>query len=172
MKNVIVSSHFKEMKLGNAKDETFLFFRSWGARGTGGEIGQIMDIPYSNFLINKIQVKIDNKYDTCWVRLHIRSVINDRPADELLTANVIQPVYSTNSSDNIDFDLSDKNVEINANRIFVGFEVLDCRSKDAITHSICFVGSEYGQHMFKPYVDAKWDTDAMFSIHIKMLLKY
>ena len=173
LKAVIINSHFKEMKFGNAKDESFLFFRSWGAKGTAGEIGQVMHLPYINYSIKNIQIRIDNKYDTCWVRLHIRKVLgNNMPDEELLKENIIKPVYSTTSNDNIEFDLSDKNIEMNTDSIFIGFEVLDCRSKDEISHSVCFVGSEYGQHVFKPFANSKWDVDGLFSIHIKMLLKY
>lgn len=172
LNNVIVSSHFKEMKFGNAKDENFLFFRAWNAKGTGGEIGQIVEVPYNSFTINRVQIRIDNKYDTCWVRLHIRNVYGEKPGEELLSENVIRQVYTTNSTDNIEFDLTGKNPEINSNKVFVGFEVLDCRSSDGMQHSVCFVGSEYGQHTFKPYVNSKWEYDAMFSISIKMLLKY
>ena len=173
LKAVIINSHFKEMKFGNAKDESFLFFRSWGAKGTAGEIGQVMEIPHDSYMIKNIQIKIDNKYDTCWVRLHIRKVLdNNMPDAELLKENIIKPIYATNSNDNIEFDLSGKDIEINTKKIFVGFEVLDCRSKDEFSHSICFVGSEYGQHLFKPFANSKWDVDGMFSIYIKMLLKY
>jgi hypothetical protein len=172
LNNVIINSHFKELKLGNAKDESFQFFRSWGAKGTGGEIGQIMEIPYTSFSIQKVQIKIDNKYDTCWVRLHIRDVVDGNPGRELLKENIIRQIHTTTSNDNIDFDLSDNNIEVTNNKIFIGFEVLDCKSQDELQHSICFVGSEYGQHTYKPFSASKWDWDAMFSIHVKMLLKY
>lgn len=172
LNNVIVSSHFKEMKFGNAKDETFLFFRAWNAKGTGGEIGQVVEVPYNSFTINRVLIKMDNKYDTCWVRLHIRAVNGEQPGEELLNENVIRQVYTTNSTNQIEFDLTGKNPEINSNKVFVGFEVLDCRSADGMTHSVCFVGNEYGQHTFKPFVNSKWEYDAMFSISIKMLLKY
>jgi len=33
-------------------------------------------------------------------------------------------------------------------------------------------GSEYGQHTYKPFVSSKWNGIGMFSIHIKMALKY
>jgi hypothetical protein len=173
LNNVIVKSHFKELKLGNAKEETFLFFRAWGAKGTGGEIGQIMEVPINSFSIHKVEIKIDNKYDTCWVRLHVRSVTSTgQPGEELLKENIIKPIFSTNSNDSITFELQGDDFEVSNNKIFVGFEVLDCRSGDGRLHSICFVGSEYGQHTFKPFANTKWDWDAMFSIHIKMTLKY
>jgi len=90
----------------------------------------------------------------------------------LLKENVIKQIFTTNSTDSITFELEGDDYDVANKKIFVGFEVLDCRSKDQMQHSICFVGSEYGQHTFKPFVSSKWDWDAMFSIHIKMLLKY
>jgi hypothetical protein len=173
LNNVIVKSHFKELKLGNAKEETFLFFRAWAAKGTGGEIGQVLEVPDTSLSIHNVSIKIDNKNDTCWVRLHVRRVTTTgQPGEELLKENIIKPIYRTTSDDSIDFDLGSLEVELLNKKIFVGFEVLDCHSKDELMHSICFVGSEYGQHTFKQYANAKWDWDAMFSIHIKMLLKY
>ena len=171
LNNVFVKSNFREQIVGTSTDNSFLFFRTW-VKGTGGEIGQVMDMPNSQFMINRIQTKIDNKNDTCWVRLHVRKVTPmGEPGEELLRENIVKAIYQTTSEDVINFELGNLELDVPNKKIFIGFEVLSCRSKDQLPHSICFVGSEYGQHNFKYYANSLWNQDPVFSIHIKMILR-
>ena len=70
------------------------FFRGWYSYKTGGEIGNIIDVPHRVYKIDKILFKVDNKYDTCLIRLHIRKIENGWPAGELLTEDIIIPVFT------------------------------------------------------------------------------
>jgi len=169
LKPVVVKSHFRERNIG-MKNEAFLFFRTWQGIGSGGEIGQIMRIPAGPVSIHRVRVKIDNKYDSCRVRLRIRNVVKNEPAEDLITENIIQQIGQTTSEDNIDFDIPENMLDLKERKVYVGFEILDAGSVDSLKHSVSFVGNEYGLHLYKSYSNSTWEWEQHFGLYIKMSL--
>jgi len=67
----------------------------WGGDdfGKGHELGLKINLGESPVLIKSLHVRVHkNSFDTCLLRLHIRNIINEAPADELLTQNIVVPV--------------------------------------------------------------------------------
>ena len=149
------------------------FFRGWYSYKTGGEIGKIISLPHKVYKIDKIFFKVDNKYDTCLVRLHIRNVENSWPGQELLTEEFIIPVFQLSITDQpCVFDLSQYNLVLKEKEVFIGFEVIECSSSSQPHSSLSFVGTENGDYLFKQYATAYWTKENNFSIYFGLNLQY
>ena len=149
------------------------FFRGWYSYKTGGEIGNIIAVPHKMYKLNKIFFKVDNKYDTCLIRLHVRKIENSLPAGELLTEDLIMPVYQRSIYDEASFfDLSELNLVLSEKMIFIGFEVIDCSHSTPPPYSLSFVGAENGQYVFKPFANSLWEKQNNFSIYFELGLEY
>ena len=169
---VTVRTFFNQNAI-DINSEGFEFFRGWYNVMTGGEIGRILEVPHEEYQIEKIRFKTDNKCDTCLIRLHIREVINDLPGKEILKDNIIIPISSLTSKDKSpEFDLHDYNIVLADKKIYIGFEVINCHSEVSGIKSLCFVGTEFGQYVYKTFVDATWEKDEMYSIYVQLSLKY
>ena len=150
-------SFIKESILGNSSMDGAMF-RAWYDYKTGGEIGKIISVPETQYKIEKIRFRVDNKCDTCWMRLHIRKVVNNEPGEELLKQNIIFPVTSYSLNDaGPEIDLSDYNIILSDYTIFVSFEVINCSSAEPAYSSLCFIGEENGEYVYKSFVNSDWE---------------
>ena len=155
--NVTHVSFIKESILGNSSMNGAMF-RAWYDYKTGGEIGKIINVPESQYRIDKIRFRVDNKCDTCWMRLHIRKVVNNQPGEELLKQEIIFPVTSYSLKDaGPEIDLSDYNIVLSDFTIFVSLEVINCSSAESNFSSLCFIGEENGEYVYKSFVNSDWE---------------
>ena len=123
--------------------------------------------------INKIFFKVDNMYDTCHIRLHIRKVENSWPSSELLTEDIIIPIYKRSMIDGTSvFDLSKQNLVLSEKTLFIGFEVIDCSNSTKPPTSISFVGTDNGEYIFKSFSSSSWEKQNNFSIYFELGLQY
>jgi carboxypeptidase-like protein len=168
---VTLNSFMSSATIGSNNGE-FTFYRGWFEQKTGGEIGREIVIPHKKFKLDKIFFKADNTCDTCWIRLHIRKMKGDLPGDELLSDNIIVPFSKLNYADQPAFDLTEYNVILSEKRIFIGFEVLSCSNTESKTSSLCFIGTEYGNYLYKSYSTSQWEDGPFYNIDISVFLKY
>jgi hypothetical protein len=88
---VIVSGNNKFRKIGTFKTSNFGEFWGWGGTfiGKGHERGLFLDLGSRNVKVEDINVEIHkHSFDTVFFRIHIRSVKNGLPFEELLTENI------------------------------------------------------------------------------------
>ena len=169
---VSIFSLVKKRRISSLRGESS-FFRGWYSHKTGGEIGNIISIPNQHYKINKIFFKVDNMYDTCNIRLHIRKVENSWPSSELLTEDIILPIHKRSMIDGANvFDLSKQNLVLSEKTLFVGFEVIDCSNSTRPPKSISFVGTDNGEYIFKSFSGSSWDKQYNFSIYFELGLQY
>jgi hypothetical protein len=156
--NVTHVSFIKESILGNSSMSGSIF-RGWYDYKTGGEIGKIFSVPENQYKIDRIRFRVDNKCDTCWMRLHIRKMVNSEPGEELLKQNIIFPVTSYSSKDaGPEIDLSEYNIVLSDYIILVSLEVINCSSSESNLSSLCFMGEENGEYVYKSFVNSEWET--------------
>jgi hypothetical protein len=173
LETVIVKSFSNYQTFGSNK-VTAAFFRSWNVNNTGGEIGLIFNFPYSEYTIDKIRFKVNNGCDSCNIRLHIRNIINGKPAEDLLSDTIIAVVKSIHMDDKIpEFDLTAFNfIYYNLPKIFISLEVLNCKSEIGNQCSFSFVGTEKGKYTFKSKNSADWETIEDYSIYMRLITRY
>jgi len=163
LENVIVISTLK----GDYRK--FAYYRSWNEKGTGGEIGQVIELPKKNMKLKAVDVKINQNYDTCWLKLHLRSVGGMLPEEELLKDEIIVP--ATVKYGLMEFDLSEKDIKLSRRMVFVGFEVLKCSTPRSDIPSFFFMGSEEGENLFRDTPKANWNSGSRYTIYIRLLLE-
>ena len=130
-------------------------------------------MPHKIYKLSKIFFKVDNKYDTCLIRLHVRKIENSWPAGELLTEDIILPVFQRSIYDNANvFDLSALNLVLSEKMLFIGFEVIDCSQSTPPPNSLSFVGTDNGGYVFKPFANSTWEKQNNFSIYFEIGLEY
>ena len=157
LENVTHISFIKESILGNSSMSGAMF-RGWYDYKTGGEIGKIFSVPENQYKIERIRFRVDNKCDTCWMRLHIRKMVNDEPGEELLKQNIIFPITSYSLKDaGPEIDLSDYNIVLSDYTILVSLEVINCNSTESNLSSLCFIGEENGEYVYKSFVNSDWE---------------
>ena len=137
-----------------------------------GEIGYIFEMPARSFLVDKVHVKINHNYDTCWLKLHLRNVgISglDLPGDEVLKKEVVLPV--TLKYGLVEFDLKGEPVNIPTNQIYVGFELLRCGCTESTAPSFFFMGSEKGVNFYRENQRAVWERSSQYTIYVRLVTK-
>lgn len=151
----------------------YSIYRAWYEYKTGGEIGSVFRFPHKKFKIDRILFKTDNKCDTCLVRLHIRKMLNGKPADELLKKNIILPVYASSFEDAApEFILDDEDVVLSETEIFIGLEVLACTCETEKNFSISFGGTESGEFYYKSFAYSPWEKETSYGLYMRITLKY
>ena len=89
------------------------------------EIGLKIDLGEMPALVKKMHVRVrDNSFDSCLFRLHVRNIVNELPADELLIENIFVPV--TKRSGWVVIDLSKYNLVFQG-EIFLSLELLETK---------------------------------------------
>jgi hypothetical protein len=172
LETVIVRSFSKEDVAG-AKIETVGYFRSWNTKGAGGEIGREIIVAHKEYQVAKVRFKIYSSCDTSIIRLHIREFVDGRPGEELLTDSIAQTINNAAIADKAyEFDLSNYNIILKNNDIFVSFEVLKGARKDNSSCSFAFVGSEPGIYQYKSTPYDGWTSTQDYTIFMKVYFKY
>jgi len=162
-------------KSGKMGDDTtnYSYYRGWYEYRTGGEIGRIVNVLHKKYKLNRITFQVDNKCDTCWLRLRVRKVTHFEPAEDLLQQSVIIPITKHTPNDGvIEFDVSDLGLLLREKKIYIGFEVIDCKNNDNTPLSFCFIGADYGEHYFRKFPTVKWVTDENYGLYLKMFFDY
>ena len=170
---VTVRTFSSETVVGTS-NETVGYFRSWNHKNTGGEIGRIFRLSYEEYLMDKIKFKINNMCNSCLIRLHIRSVVDGRPAQELLSDSVFITVNRLTLDDKpATIDLSKYELVFSQEEIFIGLEVINCKpypgEKDC---SLSFTGNEEGYFHYRSSLTDYWEKTDAFSIYLKLYLRY
>lgn len=171
METVVVRSFGKEDVAG-AKSDNVGYFRSWNADHTGGEIGRVFYMPYSEYQLTRLRFKLFSTCDTCLIKLHIREMKGGIPGDEILEKQVIQNFpHAVSAEKTCDIDLLKYKLILDNENIFIGLEVLK-GSSGAASCSVSFVGSEAGNYMYKFDEEGDWRSSDDFAIHMKVFFRY
>ncbi len=158
MKGVTVKAFSNRSSTGSIY-ESAAFFRGWNYENTGGEIGRIINLPQTEYKLEKVKFKINNTCDSCLFQLHIRNVLYNLPGNDLLTDSISllinhQMVWSNARMP--EFDLSEYNIVLQGKQIFVGVEVKGCVQPTILPCSLSFVGTDKGGFVFKQNKKADW----------------
>ena len=103
----IVIKPGKLRKIGETKNLLWQFCSGWGGnnRGKGHEIGMQMELGELPVHVKSLHIHIyKQSFDSCFLRLHIRNIVNELPGNELLTQNIYIPI--TKTSGWVETDLS------------------------------------------------------------------
>lgn len=171
--NVTVKSFTSEGVVG-ATRESVGFFRSWNYDSTGGEIGRIFKLPYSEYKIDRVRFKISNLCNSCLLRLHIREVVDGEPGDELFSDSISLTVKgATLDGKAPEFNLTNYDMVFDQKEIFVGIEAIGCKptpgKKDC---SLCFAGTELGAYSYRSTRHSSWEKMDDFAIYMKLFMRY
>ena len=170
--SVMVYDFKNSSKLGD-DTASYSLYRGWYEYRTGGEIGRVIKVLHRKYKINKVAFQVDNKCDTCWLRLRVRKVVHFEPGDDLLTQSVIIPITKHTPKDGVlEFDISDLGLLLKEKNVYIGFEVINCKNTDGKPLSLCFIGADYGQHYFRKYPTVKWVNEDAYGLYLKMFFDY
>jgi len=150
----------------------FGYYREWNVKNQGGEIGYIFDLTDNKVQIEKVQVKINHNYDTCWLKLHLRDAAItglNRPDNELLKKDIILP--TTTKYGLIEFDLNWEQITMPTNRLYVGFELLRCGCSESSAPSFFFMGNEEGFNFYRESETSVWKRGGEHTIYVRMMTK-
>lgn len=168
---VIMRSRFR--KTIGVDSQSVLYVKSWPEIKTGGEIGNVYKIDNKPCKLEKVIFKMDNKYDSCQLRLHIRKCRGGFPAEELLTKDIIKsfPSHSILNKD-AEFDISEHNIVLDETEVFIGFEVIDCKGYALEKKSFSFLGVESGTQFYKLFSTSDWIPYDGYQLYIKMVVSF
>jgi CarboxypepD_reg-like domain len=153
--------------------ESVGYYRSWSYNHTGGEIGRIFKLPYKKFKIDKIRFKAGNTCDTCSLRLHMRTVVDGEPGEEIFKDSVLVLVNRLSLDSKIsEFDLTPFNFTFTQNEFFVGIELLNCGNGKNGTCAFNFAGTEKGEYFFKSNNSGQWKSTDDYTIYLKLFLRF
>ena len=150
----------------------FTYYRDWSVKNEGGEIGYIFDLPKTKIVLGKVQVKIYNNYDTCWLKLHLRDAAISGlglPENEILKKEVI--LATTEKNGLVQFNLNWEPVSIPNQRLYVGFELLRCGCSQSDAPTFFFVGNEAGLNYYKESEQAVWKRGGEYTIYVRLIMK-
>ncbi len=108
---VTVKPFGEAVKIGTTGFTRIGTWCGWGGSrfGKGNEIGTEMDMGDSPSYLQSLHVHVHRQaYDTSWYRLHIRTLEEDLPGEELLTDNII--VSISEESGWVELDLREYNI--------------------------------------------------------------
>jgi hypothetical protein len=172
MDAVVIKSFGKE-DIAGAQSEIVGYFRSWNTGRTGGEIGRSINVPHKEYQISKIRFKIYSSCDTCVIRLHIREFINRLPGTDLLKDTIEKTIIKADVADKAyEFDLSQYNIILSKENIFVSFEVRGGSNANYSNCSLAFVGSEPGIYIYRTRFYDDWTYTDDYAIFMKVFFKY
>jgi hypothetical protein len=111
VREVIIRPSDKLVKLGTTQYTRFGNCCGWGGSdfGEGNEIGTKIELGRLPMRIRRLHVHLlEQAFDSSIFRLHIRSIKDNLPLDELLNTNIMLTI--SKESGWIDFDLSKYNI--------------------------------------------------------------
>lgn len=170
----VVLKAYKNHSVEGSFSEVTGFFRSWTTRGGGGEIGRVIQVRSSDFKVEKVRFKSNNQCDTCFIRLHIRSVVNGYPSTDLLQDSITVEIHKSAFDDkSAEFDLTEKNIIIKNNTsVFIGLETIRCNSVNNTSCNLAYIGTEEGNYLYKADAYKEWEESGMHSLYLKMFYTY
>jgi CarboxypepD_reg-like domain len=173
LETVTIKSYSNEASEGSHSEVTG-YFRSWYTKKTGGEIGRILYVNSDDYKLERVRFKINNQCDTCVLRLHIRSLRNGIPDMDLLRDSISIVTGKMSFDDKFsEFDLRNYNIFIKKNKyVFVSLETLHCNSINNAPCSLCYIGTEQGNFLYRPKVYSDWEESTEHSIYLRMFYKY
>ena len=139
-----------------------------------GEIGRILYVNSDDYKLERVRFKINNQCDTCVLRLHIRALKNGIPDTDLLRDSISIVTSKLSFDDKFsEFDLRNYNILIRKNKyVFVSLETLHCNSINNAPCSLCYVGTEQGNFLYRPRDYSDWEESTEHSIYMRMFYKY
>ena len=164
LENVVVVSTLK------IDQESFAYYKAWDPDVTG-EIGQILDLPFNRVQIGSVEVKINQNYDTCWLRLHIRTINPDGlPEQDLLKREVL--VKAAMQDGIVEFPVEWQQFRFPSKQAYIGFEVVRCGSCKSGNPSFFFTGTEHGFNIFRRWnLSREWEISPNYTIYIRATMK-
>ena len=173
IKNMNGVTVFNSHEVIGSQSETVGYYRSWDHAKTGGEIGRIFKLPYKKYKIDKIRFKAGNTCDTCLLRLHIRTVKDGIPGEEILTDSISVFVNRLSLDTKIpEFDLTPYDLTFTEKEFFVGIEVLGCGNGKKGFCSFSFAGTEKGEYVYKSRRTNEWASTDDYTIYLKLFLRF
>jgi hypothetical protein len=179
IKNMSGVTVFNSHDIAGSKSEAVGYYRSWNHERKGGEIGRIFTLPYQKFKIDKIRLKAGNTCDTCLLRLHIRSVENGEPTDEIFEDSISLFVHRLSLDSKVsEFDLTPYDFTFTENTFFVGIEVIGCGNGKKGNCTFSFAGTEKGEYLYRNnnWEETKWEmtnpSDDNYTIYLKLFLRF
>ena len=173
VKNIAGVTVFNSHEVIGSKSETVGYYRSWDHQKTGGEIGRIFTLPYKKYKIDKIRFKAGNTCDTCLLRLHIRTVKDGIPGEEILSDSISVFVNKLSLDTKIpEFDLTPYDLTFTEKEFFVGIEVLGCGNGKKGFCSFSFAGTEKGEYIYKSKAAREWLSTDDYTIYLKLFLRF
>ena len=171
--DALVIKSFGKEDIAGAQSEIVGYFRSWNTGRTGGEIGRSINVPHKEYQISKIRFKIYSSCDTSIIRLHIREFTNRLPGADLLKDTIEKTIIKADVADKAyEFDLSQYNIILSKENIFVSFEVMGGSNANYSNCSLAFVGSEPGVYIYKSRYYDEWAYTDDYAIFMKVFFKY
>lgn len=150
------------------------YFSSWTTQKDGGEIGRMIRLKSNEIKIEKIRFKANSQCDTCFIRLHIRSLNNGLPYMDLLQdSTTIQINRSSFDDKYAEFDLSQKNIIIKNHRyLFISLETIRCNSANNGSCTLAYIGTEEGRYLFRTRDYRDWEESNSNSLYLKLFYSY
>ncbi|RYY65328.1 MAG: hypothetical protein EOO13_17370 [Chitinophagaceae bacterium] len=173
LENVVIKTYNNEGAEGSIVEKTG-YFRSWTTNKGGGEIGRIIFVRSDDYKVERVRFKTNNQCDTCIIRLHIRGLRNGLPDDDLLQDSISLVIGKAGFDDRFaEFDLRDKNIIIKKNKyVFVSLETLRCSTKAATNCSLCYIGTEQGNFLYRTRDYREWEESTAHSLYLRMFYKF
>lgn len=169
---VTVKNYTNQASEGSTSEKTG-YFRSWPTLKGRGEIGMMIYIKSDDYIVDRVRFKVNSQCDTCIIRLHIRSLTNGLPDEDLLKDSVSIVTTRQGFDDKyLEFNLSKYNLILRKQRyVFVGFETLNCFSSNG-NCSLAYIGTEKGSYLYRNRDYAPWEESRDHSLYMKMYYRY
>lgn len=165
---------FNQHHVIGSMSESVGYYRSWDyKKNKKGEIGRVFKLPYKKFKIDKIRFKAGNTCDTCLLRLHIRTMINGEPGNDIFKDSISVYVNKLSLDSKIsEFDLTPYNFTFTENEIFVSMELLNCGNGKNGFCSFNFAGTEKGEYLYRTHPYEQWQSTDDYTIYLKLFLRF
>lgn len=167
---VIVRPSGKSRKVGTTSYNRIGNLCGWGGSnfGRGNEIGTKIELGNIPVQIKSLLVHVQRQaFDSSLYRLHIRTILNNSPFEELLNTNIILTI--TKESGWIDFDLSKYNIILKGD-VALTLEWVKVKgiNKNRVQKINKKITTEYVLFNTKKnqgYTYTRWGTEAKWTIH-------
>ena len=172
LEEVKVKNYTNEASEGSKVEKTG-YFRGWSTRKSQGEIGRMIYVKSDDYLVDRVRFKLNSQCDTCIIRLHIRSLTNGLPDEDLLKDSVAMVVTRHGFDDKyVEFNLAKYNLVIKKKKyVFVRLETINCFSTSG-NCSLAYIGTEPGSYLFRTRDYRDWQESADHSLYLKMYYRF
>lgn len=149
------------------------YLTGWIREQIGGEIGRKFSVPHSLYKMEKLSFGFYSGYDTVWLRLHVRRMVDTLPHEELLEDEIILTVVKEKGI--VEFDLTAYNLVFDEQEICISFELLKrTRRKNTRQHTnmAMITGAPPGNTYLKSSLQAAWIQRDRYEMSLQVALKY